>query len=134
MKAALGFLFAGFCLLGPTAFVLAHHSFAAEYDPNKTVQIMGTVTKVEWMNPHARFYVDVRDDQGTVTNWNFELGSITILQRLGWRRNSLQAGDQVTVQGYPAKDGSKRANARKLLLADGRSVFAGSSADSTPAK
>ena len=134
MKAMLGFLFAGFCLLGPTASVFAHHSFAAEYDPNKTMQISGTVTKVEWMNPHARFYVDVRDDQGSVTNWNFELGSITMLQRLGWRRNSLQVGDQVTVQGYPAKDGSKRANARKLLLADGRSVFAGSSAESTPAK
>ena len=114
--------------------IFAHHSFAAEYDANKTIQIAGTVTKVEWMNPHARFYVEVRDDQGAVTNWNFELGSITMLQRLGWRRNSLQVGDQVTVQGYAAKDGSKRANARNLVLADGRKVFAGSSADSTPYK
>jgi hypothetical protein len=134
MKAVLGFLIVGFCLLSPAAPLFAHHSFAAEYDPHKTVQIMGTVTKVEWMNPHARFYVDVRDDQGGVTNWNFELGSITMLQRLGWRRNSLQVGDQVTVQGYPAKDGSKRANARDLVLADGRKVFAGSSADNTPVK
>jgi hypothetical protein len=134
MKAALGFTFAGLFLVSLPASLLAHHSFAAEYDPNKTLQIMGTVTKVEWMNPHARFYVDVRDNQGSVTNWNFELGSITMLQRLGWRRNSLQVGDQVTVQGYPAKDGSKRANARNLVLADGRRVFAGSSADTTPAK
>jgi hypothetical protein len=86
------------------------------------------------MNPHARFYVDVRDDHGTVTNWNFELGSITMLQRLGWRRNSLQVGDQVTVQGYAAKDGSNRANARNLVLADGRKVFAGSSAETGSTK
>jgi hypothetical protein len=134
MKVASRFLFAGFCIFSSTPSVFAHHSFAAEYDPNKTLQVMGTVTKVEWMNPHARFYVDVRDDRGTVTNWNFELGSITLLQRLGWRRNSLQVGDQVAVEGYPAKDGSKRANARKLVLADGRRVFAGSSADSNPSR
>jgi Family of unknown function (DUF6152) len=134
MKAALDFTFAGLLLVSLPVSLLAHHSFAAEYDPNKTLQITGTVTKVEWMNPHARFYVDVRDDQGSVTNWNFELGSITMLQRLGWRRNSLQVGDQVTVQGYSAKDGSKRANARNLVLADGRKVFAGSSAESSSAK
>jgi hypothetical protein len=134
MRAVHVFLFACFCLLSSTTTAFSHHSFAAEYDPNKTLQVKGTVTKVEWMNPHARFYVDVRDDQGEVTNWNFELGSITLLQRLGWRRNSLQVGEQVTVQGYPAKDGSKRANARSLVLADGRKIFAGSSADSSYAK
>jgi Family of unknown function (DUF6152) len=134
MKAALGFTFFGLCLVSLSASVLAHHSFAAEYDPNKTMQVSGKVTKVEWTNPHARFYVDVKDEQEGTTNWNFELGSITVLQRLGWRRNSLQVGDQVTVAGYPAKDGSKRANARNVVMADGRKVFAGSSADADSAK
>jgi hypothetical protein len=111
---------------------LAHHSFAAEFDSDKPVQITGSVTKVEWLNPHARFYVDVKDDQGNVVNWNIELGPPLILQRLGWRHNSLKIGDQVTVEGYSARDGSKMANARKVTLADGRSVFAGSSAQEKP--
>ena len=106
----------------------AHHSFSAEFDAEKPVQITGVVTKVEWMNPHARFYVDVKSDQGSVVNWNIELGPPTILQRLGWRHDSLKIGDQVTVEGYAAKDGSKMANAKKVTLADGRSVFAGSQA------
>jgi hypothetical protein len=111
---------------------LAHHSFSAEYDADKPVQIAGVVTKVEWMNPHARFYVDVKDDQGRVANWNIELGPPSILTRLGWRHDSLKIGDQVTVEGYSAKDGSNSANARKVTLADGRSVFAGSQAESKP--
>ncbi|HTC35459.1 MAG TPA: DUF6152 family protein [Bryobacteraceae bacterium] len=113
---------------------LAHHSFAAEFDADKPVQITGAVTKVEWLNPHARFYVDVKDDQGNVINWNIELGPPLILQRLGWRHNSLKIGDQVTVEGYAARDGSKMANAKKVTLADGRSVFAGSSAQEKPAQ
>jgi hypothetical protein len=113
---------------------LAHHSFAAEFDADKPVQIAGAVTKVEWLNPHARFYVDVKDDQGNVINWNIELGPPLILQRLGWRHNSLKIGDQVTVEGYSARDGSKMANAKKVTLADGRSVFAGSSAQEKPAQ
>jgi hypothetical protein len=107
----------------------AHHSFSAEYDADKPVQIAGVVTKVEWMNPHARFYVDVKDDQGSNVNWNIELGPPVILQRLGWRHDSLKTGDQVSVEGYSAKDGSKSANAKKVTLADGRSVFAGSQAE-----
>lgn len=107
----------------------AHHSFAAEFDSDKPVQIDGSVTKVEWTNPHVRFYVDVKDQDGKVTNWNIELGPPLILKRLGWRYDSLKIGDQVTVEGYSAKDGSKMANARKVTLADGRSVFAGSSAN-----
>jgi|SRR5579859_227832 len=106
---------------------MAHHSFAAEFDGDKPVQVTGTVTKVDWANPHARFYVDVKDDQGSVSNWNIELGPPLILKRLGWRHDSLKIGDQVTVDGYSAKDGSKMANAKKVTLADGTSVFAGSS-------
>ena len=105
----------------------AHHSFSAEYDRSKPIQLKGTVTKVEWMNPHARFYVDVKDDGGKVTNWEFELGSPNGLMRQGWTRNSLKEGDVVTVTGSKAKDGSNLANARQVTLASGKKVFAGSS-------
>jgi hypothetical protein len=98
------------------------------------MEVTGTVTKIEWTNPHARFYVDVKDPGGTMTNWNFELGSPILLRRLGWRRDSLKIGDQVTVQGYLARDGSKMANAKSVTLADGRKVFAGSSIDGSPTK
>jgi len=110
----------------------AHHSFTAEYDSSKLKQFAGTVTKVEWTNPHARFYLDVKEPNGTTVNWNFELGSPLFLRKLGWRQDSMKAGDQVTVEGYLAKDGAKMANARSVKLADGRSVFAGSSADGAP--
>jgi len=121
-------------LLFSVAPVFAHHAFTAEYDSSKTRQFVGTVTKVEWTNPHARFYLDVKDDRGAVTNWNFELGSPLFLRKLGWRSDSLKIGDQVSVEGYLAKDGSKMANARTVNLADGRKVFAGSSADGSPVK
>ena len=122
-------LVAGLGLIFSTVPLVAHHSFEAEYDFKKPVTLAGTVTKVEWMNPHARFYVDVKDDSGKVTNWNFELGPITILLKQGWRKNSLKPGDQVTVEGYLAKDADGLANARKVTLPDGRRVFGGSSAD-----
>jgi hypothetical protein len=108
---------------------IAHHSFAAEYDAAKPITLTGTVTKVEWMNPHARFYIDVKDDTGKVSNWEFELGSPNGLMRRGWTRNSLKEGDMVTVAGSLAKDGSKLANARTVTLADGRKVFAGSASE-----
>ena len=122
----------GLGLLASGGALAAHHSFAAEYDANKPVTLKGPVTKVEWMNPHARFYVDVKDEKGAVTNWNLELASPNVLTRNGWKRNSLSIGDEVTIEGSAAKDGSKMANARAVKLADGRQVFAGSSGGDAP--
>jgi len=126
-------VFAAVAALLATGTAMAHHSFAAEYDANKPVTLKGTVTKVEWTNPHARFYVDVKDASGQVTNWNLELASPNVLVRNGWTRKSLTVGDEVTVQGSAAKDGSKMANARVVTLADGKRVFAGSSGGDAPA-
>jgi Family of unknown function (DUF6152) len=131
MKKILGVL-AGVGLMLAPAF--GHHSFAAEYDSTKPMTATGEVTKVEWMNPHARFYVDVKDEAGKVTNWEFELGSPNGLMRQGWTRNSLKVGDMISVEGYMAKDGSKLANARTVKLSDGRKVFAGSTTDGGPTK
>jgi hypothetical protein len=128
MKAALNIFVACSCLVLWTGSLLAHHSFDAEYDRSKTVVMKGTVTKLEWMNPHTRFYVDVKDDKGRVSNWNMELGSPNVLVRAGWTRKSLKVGDEVTVTASLAKDGSKMANARKIILADGKEVLGGSSA------
>ena len=85
--------------------IAAHHSFEAEYDRNKTIQVTGTVTRLDWMNPHARFYIDVKEDAGAVANWNLELASPNVLTRNGWTRNTLKIGEQVTVEGSMAKDG-----------------------------
>ena len=129
MKSTLASLVAGLGLLIPAVPALAHHSFAAEYDSNKPVTLTGTVSKVEWTNPHARFYVDVQDDSGKVITWNLELASPNVLVRNGWGRNTVKVGDAVTVSGSMAKDGANLANARSVVLADGRKVFAGSQAD-----
>lgn len=132
MRLNFGVVLAGLGLLAGAIPALAHHSFAAEYDAKQPIKISGVVTKMEWMNPHARFYVDVKGPDGKVTNWNFELGAIPVLLKQGWRRDSLKQGDQVTVEGSRAKDGSNSANARSVTLPDGRRVFAGSSGGNTP--
>jgi len=107
----------------------AHHSFAAEFDRDKPITLTGTVTKVEWTNPHARIYIDVKGDDGSVVNWDFELGPPNGLMRNGWKRNSLTAGHEVTIEGFLSKLQPRVANARKVTLPDGRQVFAGSSFD-----
>jgi hypothetical protein len=108
--------------------IVAHHAFSAEFDANKPVSLTGTVTKVEWTNPHAWFYIDVADATGQVTKWALELGGPNTLIRAGWTRNSMKIGDIVTVDGSRAKDGSPIANAQVVTLkTTGQRLFAASS-------
>jgi hypothetical protein len=125
MRASLGVVAVGLGVLLGAVPMLAHHSFAAEYDAKQPVTLKGTVAKVEWTNPHARFYVNVKDDSGKVTQWNLELASPNVLIRQGWTRHSLSEGDVITVEGSKAKDGANMANARSVTLATGKKVFAG---------
>jgi hypothetical protein len=97
--------------------VVAHHAFTAEFDASKPIKVTGTVTKFEWTNPHAWFYIDVKEDDGTVTNWGFEMNSPNQLLRNGWTRNSLKIGDVIGVEGVRARDGSHVANAKAVTLA-----------------
>lgn len=114
---------------------LGHHSFAAEYDSNRPITVKGTIQKLEWVNPHAYFWVAVKDESGAVKVWAFESLSPNALARQGWNRNSLKEGEEVTVEGYMAKDGkpladgSIHANSKSVTRSDGRKVFVGSSAD-----
>jgi hypothetical protein len=110
----------------------AHHSFAAEYDGNKTVTLKGKVTKVEWVNPHSWVYIDVTDANGKVTNWSCETAPPNMLYRQGWRRDSLKEGDEVTIDGFLAKDGSATMTARSVTLSGGRKMFVGSNNDGAP--
>src|SRR4029453_16035611 len=105
--------------------VVAHHSFAAEFDANQPIKLTGAVTKIEWMNPHTYFYIDVKDEKsGKVENWGLEMGSPNRLMRQGWTRNSMKIGDVVTVEGSRAKDGSLIGNARAVSLQNGQKLFA----------
>ena len=132
MRAKWAVVAAGLGLIVPAVPMLAHHSFGAEYDAKQPVTLKGTVTKFEWTNPHARFYIDVKDDSGNVTNWNLELASPNVLNRQGWTRHSLNIGDVITVEGSRAKDGAHMANARSVILADGKKVGARSADDGGP--
>jgi hypothetical protein len=107
---------------------MAHHSFAAEYDSKKPVKITGTITKVDWMNPHVYFFMDVEDESGKVSQWGFEMGPPNLLQNAGWTRNTMKIGDVVTVEGTLAKDGTNQGNARTVTLAStGKRLGAASS-------
>ena len=112
---------------------IAHHSFAAEFDANAPIELTGTVTKVEWANPHTYFYMDVTSPKGDVENWALEMGSPNGLMRRGWTRDSMKIGDVVTVSGSRAKDGSFKGNARSVTLSTGKRLFAGSSQDNAEA-
>jgi hypothetical protein len=128
MRTRLAVIVAGLGLLLSAGPALAHHAFAAEYDAKKPIKLTGAVTKLEWLNPHTWFYVDVKDDNGKVTNWGFEMGSPNILLRAGWTRNSMKPGDVVTVEGSRAKDGSNNGNVKVVtLVSTGQRLFAGSS-------
>jgi uncharacterized protein DUF6152 len=129
MKATLAFV-AAFLAIAVSA--SAHHSFAAEFDGSKPMRIVGTITKVQWTNPHSFFYVDVRDESGNVVNWACEGGGPGALSRRGWKRGDLKLGDTLVVDGYLARDGSHLIDARRVTLPDGRSVYGGSAGDGGP--
>ena len=132
MKNKIAILSAAIVLLAIAVPAIAHHAFAAEYDADQPVKLKGKVTKFEWTNPHARFYIDVVDEKGAVTNWNLELASPNVLRRNGWTSKILEIGQEITVEGSRARDGSKMANARVVTLANGQRVFSGLQGEDAP--
>ena len=132
MKAKFAALVACFSLLGLGATLVAHHSFSTEYDGAKTFKFSGKVSKLEWTNPHVRFYIDVVDESGKMVTWNMELASPSALARNGWTSRTLKVGDQVAVEGYAAKVAQYRGNVKSVVTADGRSLFGGAADDGAP--
>lgn len=131
MKTKLAVTLAGL-LISAAAPMLAHHSFAAEFDDTKKVMLKGSVVKVEWQNPHIWLYVDAKDENGKTSRWQCEGGPPNTLTRNGWTKNALKEGDAITIDGRMAKDGTNTCNARSVTLPDGRIVFAGSAEDGGP--
>jgi hypothetical protein len=131
-KLALAICVASIALAGWTSSVSAHHAFAAEFDANKPVNFKGTITRMEWVNPHAWLHVAVKTPTGAVENWAIEAGTPNVLFRRGFTRETLKPGLEIVVDGYRAKDGSRRANGRDLTFADGRKLFLGSSGTGAP--
>lgn len=132
VKLAIGIVGVAVCLVGTAVSVVAHHAFAAEFDANKPVTFSGTVTKMEWLNPHVWLHINVKKADGTVEGWAFEAGTPNVLFRRGFTKASLMPGVEVRVDGYQAKDGTRRANGRDLTFADGRKLFMGSSGTGAP--
>jgi len=132
MRTKLSLMIAGLGLLLAAVPVVAHHSFAAEFDAKKPVKLSGTVTKMEWINPHAWIYIDVKNTDGTVTNWMVEAGAPNALLRRGWTKNSLLPGTEIVIEGYQAKDGANRANGRDITFKDGKKLFVGSQGTGAP--
>jgi hypothetical protein len=122
----------GLAICGAAASVSAHHAFAAEFDAKKPVNFKGTVTKMEWVNPHTWLHVDIKKADGTVENWAIEAGTPNVLFRRGFTKESLLPGTEIMIEGYQAKDGSHRANGRNLTLPDGKTLFLGSSGTGAP--
>jgi len=112
--------------------VVAHHSFAAEFDASKAIRLSGTLTKVEWTNPHIYFYIDVKDEAGNTVRWTCESGAPGALSRRGFKRGDLKLGDMIVVDGYRAKNGANLVDARRVTLADGRIVSGASAGDGGP--
>jgi len=132
MRRTVAVIAAGVGLLMAAAPAIAHHAFAAEFDAKRPIKLQGTVTKMEWINPHAWIHVDVKKPDGKVESWMIEGGTPNTLLRRGFTKNSLLPGTEILVDGYQAKDGSLRANGRDLTLPDGRKLFLGSSGTGAP--